>query len=431
MTPEALVHHTAELENGLRVIAIPQPQLHRAHVALYVRTGSRFETPKTNGLSHFLEHMLYRGTEALPSAHHVNLAFEELGGYLYASTQPDYGYFSVTVPTESLDRASALFGEVVSRPAFFDIDIERGIVKEEILEDLDDEGRQVDPDNISRALIYPSHALGYTICGSEELVDSFDVAALKAHHQRHYGAESCVLVFSGDIDPEAAIALARRDFTQIHRGERVPAEAPAHTQKKPRLKLVENVSSQTELVISLRALSEHDPRRPALDMLMRVIDDGMSTRLYHRICDSQGLCYDVSAGYDGYEDDGIVDVSAGVQHQRSALVTREVLSMFSELADKGPTDAEMDKARRRQAWDTRAMLDSAEEVGAFFGAGTLFGRFETPADRLQSLLRVTRDEVREVARTIADPARLNVVAVGLPDNGEDKRLADVTKGWKG
>jgi predicted Zn-dependent peptidase len=431
MTPEALVHHAAELENGLRVIAIPQPQLHRAHVALYVRTGSRFESPRSNGLSHFLEHMLYRGTERLPSAHHVNLAFEELGGYLYASTQPDYGYFSVTLPPESLDAASALFGEVLARPAFFDIDIEKGIVKEEILEDLDDEGRQVDPDNISRSVIYPTHPLGYTICGTEELVDSFDVPTLKAHHQRHYGAESCVLVFSGDIDPHAAVALARRDFTQLHRGERVGTEAPSHAQKKPRLKLVENVSSQTELRISLRALSEHDNRRPALDMLMRVIDDGMSTRLYHRICDAQGLCYDVSAGYDGYEDDGIVDVSAGVQHQRSAKVTREVLTMFSELADHGPSDAELEKARRRQAWDTRTMLDSAEDVASFFGAGTLFGLFETPAERLQSLLRVTREEIREVARYIADPTRLNVVAVGLPDNGEDKRLADVVKGWKG
>ena len=88
---------TTTLDNGLRVIAVPQPQLHRAHVALYVRVGSRFETSANNGLSHFLEHMLYRGTPSLPSAHHVNLAFERLGGYLYAATQADFGVFSAKI----------------------------------------------------------------------------------------------------------------------------------------------------------------------------------------------------------------------------------------------------------------------------------------------------------------------------------------------
>src|SRR5262245_39229773 len=95
-----LPHRTATLDNGLRVVVVPQQQLHRAHVALYVRVGSRFETESSNGLSHFLEHMLYRGTDRLRSAHEVNYAFERLGGYLYASTHADFGVFSCTLPPE-------------------------------------------------------------------------------------------------------------------------------------------------------------------------------------------------------------------------------------------------------------------------------------------------------------------------------------------
>src|SRR5512141_451514 len=94
--------HMGTLDNGLRVVVAPQPQLHRAHVALYVRVGSRFETPATNGLSHFLEHMLYRGTPTLKTAHDVNHAFESLGGYLYAAAQTAFGVFSVTAPAESV-----------------------------------------------------------------------------------------------------------------------------------------------------------------------------------------------------------------------------------------------------------------------------------------------------------------------------------------
>ena len=171
--------------------------------------------------------------------------------------------------------------------------------------------------------------------------------------------------------------------------------------------------------------------RPALDLLMRVVDDGMSTRLYHRLCDSRGLCYDVSAGYDGYEDDGVVDVAAGVQHKRAALVTGEILAMFEELGREGPSTEELEKARRRIVWDARGLVDSAEETSAFYAGSALFERGSTPAAHVDELLRVTASDVRDAARRLARPERLNVVAVGLLEDGEDARLEDVVTGWTG
>ncbi len=417
------------MDNGLRVVAVPQPELHRAHVALYVRTGSRFERPETNGLSHFLEHMIYRGTSRIKSAHEVNLAFEELGGYLYAATHTDFGVFSVTLPPESLPRAVALFGEVLLGPAFLDIDLEKAIVCEEILEDLDDEGRQVDADNISRALLYPGHPLGYTITGDETTVRSFHVEGLRAHHARHYTATSSVLVFSGAIEAGPSFDLATKHFSALPRGEAIEASPPPSLPKKPRLKIVENMSSQTELRVCFRTIAESDPRRPAMDMLMRVIDDGMSTRLYHRICDAQGLCYDVGGGYDGYEDDGVIDFAAGVQHARTTKVTREILDLVCELATHGPTEDELEKARRRFAWDQTSLLDSAEDMASHVGVGHLFGRFTPPEEKRAAFERVTREDVRQMAAHLADPSRLHVVAVGLLENDEDKRLGELVKGW--
>jgi len=424
-------YQVESLANGLRVVVAPQPSLHRVHVALWGRVGSRFEARQESGISHFLEHMIYRGTRSVPSAHAVNLAFERLGGSLFASTQVDHGIFSLSLPPESMDEASALFGEVLSQPAFLDIDIERGIVLEEILEDLDDEGRQIDPDNLSRALIYGEHPLGFTITGSEAHVRSFDEPGLRRWHDRHYTAANGVLAFSGAVDVATAMRLAERDFGGLRRGERATSGAPAHNQKKPRLDVVENVSSQTDLRVCLRAFAEKDPLRPAVDILMRLVDDGMSTRLYHRLCDSRGLCYDVSAAFDGYEDDGIVDVAAGVQHKRAALVTSEILAMFEELAREGPTQDELEKARRRIVWDARAMVDSAEEMGAYYAGGLLFDRFADLEEHVAELLRVGAGEVRAAARELARPERLNVVAVGLLDDGEDARLEDVVKGWTG
>ena len=418
---------TVVLDNGLRVVAVPQPQLHRAHVALYVRVGSRYETAETNGLSHFLEHMLYRGTDRLKNAHEVNLAFERLGGYLYAATQTDFGVFSVTLPPESLAAACGLFSEVIHRPAFCDIEIEKGIVCEEILEDLDDEGRQVDADNLSRALIYPSHPLGFTITGDEKNVRSFTEEALRAHHALHYTAASCVLVFSGAVDPDVAIELGAKNFGDLPRGERIRALAPPMTQRKPRVRIVENMSSQTELRVCFRTISENAKERPAMDMFMRIVDDGMSTRLYHRICDSQGLCYDVGASYDGYEDDGVVDFVAGAQHARTTRVTEEILNLVRELGTEGPTEEELVKARQRHAWELSGLRDSTEDLAALYGVGYLFDRVETPEERHEKLVSVTAEDVRAMARVVAQPERLNVVAVGLLDNGEDKRLTDLVK----
>ncbi len=417
------------LDNGLPVVIAPQPQLHRAHVALYVRVGSRFETAEHNGLSHFLEHMLYRGTSKLPHAHDVNLAFESLGGYLYAATQVDFGVFSVTLPAETLAETTSLFADVLMEPTFADIEVEKEIVCEEILEDLDDEGRQIDADNLSRQLIYPHHPLGFTITGDEKRVRSFSREMLRGHHARHYNASNAVLAFSGAVDPSRALDLAAAHFSRMPRGVKVTSPTPSHGQKRPRFEHVENVSSQTELRVCYRAVPDRSPHRPAMDMLMRILDDGMSTRLYHRVCDNKGLCYDVSASYDGYDDDGVLDFAAGVQHARVAVVTREITSLVAELAHAGPSEEELVKARRRHVWDTRTMLDSPEELAGYYAAGILFDRLESPEVRTAKNAAVTSEDVRALAAVIAQPDRLNVLAVGLLDDGEDRRVEDVVKGY--
>ncbi len=234
----------------------------------------------------------------------------------------------------------------------------------------------------------------------------------------------------GSRGSEEAERLARRDFGALPAGERVLAVPPCHDQSQPRLLVVPNQSSQTDLRVCFRAPGECSPERPALDLLMRIVDDGMSTRLYHRICDDQGLCYDVSAGYDGYEDDGVVDFAAGVQHKRVERVTREILTLMTELAARGPTEDEVRKAKQRHAWDLEAMLDSPEDVGSFLGTGALFTTVETPEARLQALQSVSRDAVQEVTRTLVAPERLNVVAVGLLDPREERRLEETVMGFR-
>ncbi|WP_437878285.1 M16 family metallopeptidase [Sorangium sp. So ce513] len=417
------------LSNGLKVVLVPQPQVHRAVASLYLRVGSRFETQQNNGISHFLEHMVFRGTPSLPSAHAQALAFERLGGTLYAATHVDHGVMSISVPPTNLEPVLALLGEVTTSPRFTAIEVERGIVREEILEDLDDEGRDIDADNNARALMYERHPLGFTITGGIDALDRFDEAMLRAHHARHYTAANAVLCVAGRFDPDACARVVERHFGAMPRGEQVPVTPPPNGQKKPRFRFIENQSSQTELRVAFRGVSERDPREPAVEMLLRVLDDGMSTRLYERICDRLGLCYDVSGMFEAYEDDGVVDIAAGVQHDRATVVIREIFALLRELAETGPREDELAKARDRHLWSVEAMQDDPEATAGFYGLSALADIARTPEARHEELARVTVEDVRDAARALFRPERLTVVAVGLLRASEEAKLEKAVRSF--
>jgi predicted Zn-dependent peptidase len=425
-----LPHHDLTLPNGLSVVLVPMPGVHRAVASLYLRVGSRFESAATNGVSHFLEHMVFRGTRSLASAHDQALAFERLGATLYAATHVDHGIMSVSVPPTNLAPVLSLLGEVAIAPRFSAIEVERGIVREEILEDLDDDGRDIDADNLSRGLIYDDHPLGFTITGSLGSLDRFDEPLLRAHHAKHYTGENAVLCVAGRIgEPDALLARIERAFGAMPRGARVPINAPPDGQKRARFSFVENTSSQTDLRLAFRAVSERDAREPAVEMLMRVLDDGMSTRLYERICDRLGLCYDVSGMYEAYEDDGVLDVAAGAAHERAREVTREIFALLRELCDHGPTEEELAKARDRHLWSIEAMLDDAEGVAAFYGLTALAQIARTPGERHEELARVTCADVRDAAQAVFRADRLSMVAVGLLSEAEEKRLEKLVRSF--
>lgn len=425
-----LRHHDAVLSNGLRVVVVPRPYVHRASVALYLRVGSRFEGRRDNGVSHFLEHMVFRGTPTLSSAHEQALAFERLGATLYAATHVDHGVMSVSVPPENLEAVLPRLGEVTIEPRLGEIHVERGIVREEILEDLDDEGRPVDPDNLVRELMYGDHPLGYSITGGVDALDRFDEPLLRAHHQRHYTAENAVLCIAGRVgDVDRCVRAAERAFGAMHRGKRVAASAPPTGQARARFAFVENQGSQTDLRVAFRTPGERDPREPAVEMLLRVLDDGMSTRLYEVLCDRLGLCYDVSGMFEVYEDDGVLDVAAGVGHERALVLTQNILELLATMAREGPRDDELAKARDRHLWSTLAMLDDPDSLASFYGLAALADIARSPAERHEQLARVTAAEVRDAAQLVFRPERLSVVAVGLLSRAEEQRLAKAVRAF--
>jgi predicted Zn-dependent peptidase len=206
--------------------------------------------------------------------------------------------------------------------------------------------------------------------------------------------------------------------------------APASLdQGRPRLLHVPNVSSQTTLRIAFRAMSDHDPREPALEMLLRVLDDGMSTRLYERICDDKGLCYDVGALYESYEDDGVFDVAAEVQHERVVDVTREIARLLEDLASKGPTSAELDRAKARNSWQTQGLLDDPDGLAGYYALSALSRLAPTPGKRHEQLLQVTPGDVRKVAAEVFRADRVSLVTVGTLSAAQERALTAVVESF--
>lgn len=419
---KAIRHLVARLPNALTVVVVPMPHAHRVVVDAHVRVGSRFETAQENGLSHFLEHMLYRGTKTHPSAHAQALAFEKLGGTLAAATYVDHMSLSVAVPPHNFESLLPLFADVFVRPVFHGIEVEKGIVREEILEALDDEGREIDPDNLVRDLCFGSHPLGYPITGTLTQLDSFDLARLRAHHAKHFHAPGTVLVVAGPVKAERVTSMVERHFAVLPRGGTPHAEPPER-QNGPRFRFVRHVSSQTALRVAFHAPGEREPHEPATELLLRVIDDGMSTRLYHRVCDERGLCYDVSAAYEAYHDCGLLDLAAESAHDRAGAVLGELLDLTHELVEHGPSEDELDKAKLRHEWQLAEMLDDPSEVAEFFALGELTQVARDPAERAAQLSAVTRDQVRAAAERTFRREAASVVAVGLQPRRAQDALA--------
>lgn len=417
-TPE-LTRHV--LPNGLRLNLVRMPAVHRAALDVHVRVGSRFETARDNGISHFHEHMLHRGIPGHATAHAQALAFEELGAAFGAMTYVDHGVLTCSVPVENLERALELTALLCQKPLFNDIAIEKGIVREELLEAYDGKGRLIDGASILRKLCFGKHPLGMPIAGTKATLARFDRAALRRFHGRHYVGEGMVLTLAGPIDPDKLAKLASKRFGGVPRGRPVEAAAPGQ-QREPLFHYLPDTGSQTWLGLGFRAPSERDADEPATELLMRVLDDGNATRLYRALSDERGLCYDVGALYEAYADSGVLEIVAECAHASAARVVSEIVNVLNEIAEHGPTEAELERSKARLRWQMLELFDMPSELAAFVGQGVLSGAEAEPDARIAELLAVSRERVRGAAARIFRSHASTLVAVGKLDKTLQKRL---------
>ncbi len=408
----SFLHHRDVLSNGLRVVTLETPHLHTALLAVYVRTGSRHETPANNGVSHFLEHLFFRGSEGWPDTLRMNSAVEEVGGNLNGVTTRDHGYYYTPLHPAHLDVGMAILGDMLTRPRLTGMEVERQIILEEMLDEVDDKGRDIDIDNLSKRVLFPDHPLSLKIAGTQESVSRLTPEQVSEHFARHYVTGNLVVTAAGRVRRDDVLAQVERHFSRLPVGGASTELPPPPTPKGPRFQFILHDESQTEFRLSFRTVPEHHPDWPALQLLRRFLDDGLSSRLPFEIVEKRGLAYSVYASLDAFHDAGLFEIEAASAPDKASLVVAETLRVLGELCDTQVAEEELARAKRRHRMLLEFSQDSPGELAGWFGGTELFRRPESFERRADLVDETSGAQVREVARRYLTRDNLTVVAVG-------------------
>jgi predicted Zn-dependent peptidase len=392
------------LPEGPRVISARLPGTRSLAVAAYVLAGSRLETRQLSGVAHFMEHVTFKGTQAYPDTRAVSEAVEGVGGSCNAATDRESTVYWVRLPVRQAERAFSMLAELVVRPLLRDTDIqrEREIIVEEIRSYRDDPGQYIF--NVFDEAMYGDSPLGWEIAGDEETVRGLSEEAIRTFWGQAYRPANIVLAVAGDIEHDRAVELAGAAFGQGNGV--VPAFSPAPQLPAQRLKIEHRPSAQAHLCVGLPALPRDHPDQWALEMLNTVLGEGSSSRLFLKVREEAGLCYDVHSFQADYADCGSLQVYAGVDPADLPAALKLILGELARLRDEPVSVEELAKARAFAGGRLELRLEESRHLASWLGVQeALHERVLSLDEVLENIESVTPAKIQELAgRLIRDEA---------------------------
>ena len=404
------------LVNGMTVIVVEQPHIHSIELAMFVRSGLRFENMQNNGISHFVEHMLFRGNSAYPNSYLLNREFELIGRDLRASTMSDHTYYGFSPHTSNIDRAINLFSEFFLEPMFPEVELERGIILEECLEDLNEKGVDVDINNLACKLLYPEDALARPTIGTEESIRSISVRDLKEHYAQFYTPDNMILVAAGCVDHKSFFDCAKKYFSRLIGNGSTPSnhfdETLNEAQLQPALLFQYDSDSQVQLQVCFRAVSYNHPDYFIATLISRLFDDGVTSRLQKVLREEKGLVYSVECRTTSLPDTGTIDFDVSVRSEKVVEVTKILLNEIKKFTSTGAGEDELKLVKQRYGYDLDYELDDPYRQIIRYGFCHLYSTEYTVEEERGKISRITPSDILRVARDIFVPEKLNFVLVG-------------------
>lgn len=397
----------------MRLITVPMKDNPTVTVMVLVEAGSRYENKKNNGISHFLEHMCFKGTPKRPNAGDISQELDAIGAESNAFTGEEVTGYWAKARAHQLDHILEIVSDLYLNPLLPEQEIlkERGVIIEELnmYEDLP----QQTVHDLLDTLMYKGQSAGRSIIGPKENLLRFRRKDFVTYRTAHYVPAKTALVVSGNISAGDVTKKVRKYFEKIPKGARVTRTKTKDTQRRPEILSKHRATDQTHFVLGFRSYDLFDKRGAAAEVLAAVLGKGMSSRLFRKLRDEMGVCYYIRANNSAMTDTGVFKIYSGVTTKRLEEVVGEVLKEVRRMKKEPVGAKELAKAKEMIMGRTQMGLESSDELGNWYGGEEILKRkIQTPEEALKKIARVTARDVQNVAQDIFRNKNLNLAFIG-------------------
>ncbi|HEU5374378.1 MAG TPA: pitrilysin family protein [Ktedonobacteraceae bacterium] len=414
------------LDNGLRLLTAPMPGMRSASIAFFFSVGSRYENRSSAGISHFIEHMLFKGTEHYPTARHISEAIEGIGGAFNGSTSKEITSYTARVPGEHLDEVMHVLADMVRRPLFEQIEIEkeRNVIIEELRSTKDDPQEWVSM--LIDEITWPDLELGRDDAGFEETVALLQREQMLAYLNTYYRPNGLVISVSGNIDEQHVLDLVQAlfgDWQPGALGNYPPCLPPVDVVP---MSIIDKKTEQVNLCLGTLGISYASPDYYAFMLANSLLGDGMSSRLFQTIREEQGLAYDIGSYFNSYAETGNFIVSAGVDASQTEAAIRAILSEMNTLCEILVDSAELARVKAYVRGSMLLGMEGTHQVASWLGSQESLRSDILDIDEMVARIEaVTAQDMQRIAQICFAPQWRRLAIIGPCKTRQAERLGQL------
>ncbi|MFA6603705.1 MAG: pitrilysin family protein [Patescibacteria group bacterium] len=411
-----------ELPNGTRVILVPHKDVSSVTVLTLYEVGSRYETEALSGASHYIEHMMFKGTERRPNTMSISRDLDAVGAEYNAFTSKDYTGYYIKLQADKLELAADMLEDMVYHSLYRpqDLDSERKVIIEEIRMYEDNPLMLVE--ELMEQEVFCGTPLGRRITGTVETMMGIGREELVKYRDAYYAPERTVVAIAGKFDEEEALALIRQKWGSRKPGKAakpyLPFAAGRTCYNKPRVRLLTKETEQVQLALGFPAYPYGHPRLAALNVMSNILGGTMSSRLFLTVREKEGLAYFIRSASNPYQDVGTLAIQAGLAKDRLEQALNIIVKELHKIASSDVTAEELSRAKENIKGRTVLGLEDSSQLADWYAKQELLvRRTDTPEDKLKKIAAVTKDEVRRVAADIFRAKRMTTAIIGPYEDG--------------
>ncbi|HEY5792882.1 MAG TPA: pitrilysin family protein [Chthoniobacterales bacterium] len=401
-----------KLANGVRVASCPMPHVQSVAVGVWAAVGGRHESRRLNGISHFIEHLLFKGT-ARRSARRIMQEIEGIGGDINANTAEERTCYYASAPHEYLPQVLDVLTDLYRHPRFSpaDIELERGVIHEEIQMYLDEPSQHVL--ELLHEKFWPGQAIGRALTGTAESIAKFTREDFAGYLGKHYQGAATIVTAAGNLDHGRLVESVEKSLGGLVPGKR-PASPPARSLLSgPELHVVTRETQQTHVAVGLPGTSYRDPDRFAANLLHVMLGGNASSRLFQELREKHGYCYSISTYPLFFSDTGMLNLSIGLDARNLAKAFQLIGRQFARIREQLGSPAELKRAKEYTIGLSRMSMERTSSQSSRIGQSLLaFGRVVDPEEIYAKIRAVTPDDIRRVAGKLLGPEGACAVIIG-------------------